>query len=67
MVNNGLKNNFNTRGDINQFLKPENIDPNWAKGIPRDRIVYEWKESFLMIKRFITCEGCYSTMFLFYL
>jgi hypothetical protein len=34
-----FKNNLITGGDVNQLLKPEHRDPNWAKGIPRDWIV----------------------------
>jgi hypothetical protein len=56
-----------TCGDVNQFLKLEHKDPNWAKGIPRDWIFDEWKGSFLILKRFITCEGHYSIVFLFHL
>jgi hypothetical protein len=62
-----FKNKLITGGDVNQFLKPEHKDPNWAKGIPRDWIVDEWMEALLMLKRFITCEGRYSTVFLFHL
>jgi hypothetical protein len=62
-----FKNKLITGGDVNQFLKPEHRDPNWAKGIPRDWIADEWMESLLMLKRFITCEGCYSIVFLFHL
>jgi hypothetical protein len=62
-----FKNKLITGGDVNQFLKPEHRDPNWAKGIPRDWIVDEWMEALLMLKRFITCEGHYSTVFLFHL
>jgi hypothetical protein len=52
-----FKNKLITGGDVNQFLKPEHRDPNWAKVIPRDWIVDEWMEALLMLKRFITCEG----------
>jgi hypothetical protein len=62
-----FKNKLITGGDVNQFLKPEHRDLNWAKGIPRDWIVDEWMDSLLMLKRYIACEGCYSTMFLFHL
>jgi hypothetical protein len=37
-----FRNKLITGGDVNQFLKPEHRDPNWAKGIPRDWIVDEW-------------------------
>lgn len=62
-----FKNKMIIGGDVNQFLKPEHRDPNRAKGIPRDWIVDEWMEALLMLKRFITCEGRYSTIFLFHL
>ena len=62
-----FKNKLIISKDVNQFLKLEHKDPNWAKGIPKDWIVDEWMESLLMLKRFITCEGCYSTIFLFHL
>jgi len=63
-----FKNKLITGGDINrQFLNPEHRDPNWAKGIPRYWIDDEWMESLLMHKRFITCEGRYSIVFLFHL
>jgi hypothetical protein len=62
-----FKNKLITGGDVNQFLNPEHRDPNWAKGIPRDWIVDEWMEALLMLKRFITCEGRYSIVFLFHL
>ena len=39
-----------TGGDVNQFLKPEHIYSNWAKGIPRDWIVDEWMEALLILK-----------------
>jgi hypothetical protein len=55
-----------TGGDVNQFLKPEHEDPNWAKGIPGDYIFDEWMEYLLMLKHFITCEGRYYTIFLFH-
>jgi hypothetical protein len=56
-----------TGGYVNHFLKPENIDPNWSKGIPMDWIANEWMESLLMLKRFITSEGHYYVVFLFHL
>jgi hypothetical protein len=62
-----FKNKLITGGDVNQFLKPEHRDPNWAKGILMDSIVDEWMESLFMLKRFITCEGRYSIVFLFHL
>jgi hypothetical protein len=46
-----FKNKLITGGDVNQFLKLEHKDPNWAKGIPRDWIVDEWMEALLMLKR----------------
>jgi hypothetical protein len=48
-------------------LKLEHKDPNWVKGIPRDWIVDEWMEALLMLKRYITCEGWYSIVFMFQL
>jgi len=62
-----FKNKLITGGDVNQFLNPEHRDPNWEKGIPKDWIVVEWMEAFLMLKRFITCEKHYSIVFLFHL
>lgn len=56
-----------TDGDVNQFLKPEHKDPNWAKGIPRDWIVDECVEALLILKCHITFEGSYSIVFLFHL
>jgi hypothetical protein len=48
-------------------LKPEHRDPKWAKGILNDWIVDECMEALLMLKRFISCEGHYSIIFLFHL
>jgi hypothetical protein len=52
-----LKNKLITNGDVNQFLKPDHRDPNWAKGIPKDWIVDEWLKDLHMIKHYITYEG----------
>jgi hypothetical protein len=48
---------------VNQFMKPEHIDPNWAKGIPKYWIVDEWLEYLHMLKHYITCEGQYTIFF----
>ena len=62
-----FKNKLIIGGDVNQFLKPEHRDPNWAKGIPKDWIVDEWLDCLHMLKCYSTCEGWYSTFFLYHL
>jgi hypothetical protein len=50
-----------------KFLKPENQDPNWTKGVPWRYFKEEYWTMLLSLQKLLTCKGRYVIAFIYHL
>jgi hypothetical protein len=46
----------------NQFLVAEHQNPDWSQGIPNKWLKEEWQSVLVVVQKYITCEGRFSTI-----
>ena len=53
--------------DLNMFLLPGFKKLDWGKGIHLNNVKPEWRDVLNIIRRYITCEGRFATVFKYHL
>ena len=53
--------------DYSQYLLPAHKNPDWSQGIQRSFLLKEWQDVLQIIQRYVTCEGCFVTVYCYHM